>query len=88
MKNIIRKAGENLDRRSFFRGLGKWGMGAAAVTGVLVLNKKASAQGTCNNNGGNDTSCHDRPVGYIGCGKNQDGICVANSSGHCNCVRP
>jgi hypothetical protein len=64
MEQFIRTAARTLDRRSFFRGLGKWGMGAAAVAGVLLLPKKAQAQETdcnlpdytgpvfCRNNGG------------------------------------
>ena len=47
MENFIRDAGRILDRRTFFRGLGKWGMGAAAVAGVLMLPKKAGAQTNC-----------------------------------------
>jgi hypothetical protein len=89
MENFLRNAGRSLDRRSFFRGLGKWGMGAAAVAGVLLIPKKSAAEDTpfCNNNGGPDWSCQDRPVGFEGCGKNGDGICVASGNGHCKCSR-
>ena len=54
MENLMRAAASTIGRRSFFRSLGKFGMGAAAVAGVHLLTKSASAQtcGWCDNMGG------------------------------------
>ena len=43
MEKLIKAVGDSLDRRSFFRMLGKLGMGAAAVAGVLLLPRRAYA---------------------------------------------
>ena len=43
MERFIKAVGDSLGRRSFFRKLGKLGMGAAAVAGVLLLPRRASA---------------------------------------------
>ena len=45
MERFIRTFADALDRRSFLRSVGKLGMGAAAVAGVLLLPRKAFA--TC-----------------------------------------
>ena len=90
MERFITTAARTLDRRSFFRGLGKWGMGAAAVAGVLMLPKKGGAQVTfCGNNGG---QCAGVPVG-TSCGHNDDKICISREpdnldSPRCQCVAP
>ena len=85
MEQFIKTATRALDRRSFLRGFGKWGMGAAATAGVLLLPRKSSAQIVrfCTNNGG---SCAETPVGGP-CGPNGDKICVAHSdtNDHCRC---
>ena len=44
MEKLIKAVGDGLDRRSFFRMLGKVGMGAAAVAGFLLLPRQALAQ--------------------------------------------
>jgi hypothetical protein len=86
MEQFIKTAARTLDRRSFFRGLGKWGMGAAAAAGVLLLPKGTSAQiiQFCNNNGG---SCAGLPVGSF-CGPRGDKVCVTPKpdSDHCQCA--
>ena len=92
MENFIRNAGRSLDRRSFFRGLGKWGMGAAAVAGALVLSKKASAQilTVCRNNGGPcaDVTVTDPPSP---CNGHPDKVCISRepdnlNNPRCQCV--
>jgi hypothetical protein len=81
MENFIRNTGRMLDRRSFVRGLGRWGMGAAAVAGVLLLPKQASAVDFCNNMGG---SCAGQPVGTA-CVKHPGKTCQPASNGLCHC---
>ena len=89
MEKFITTAARTLDRRSFFRGLGRWGMGAAAVAGVLMLPKKGAAQIVtfCGNNGG---PCSLTPVGGT-CGHNDDKICISREPDNlinprCQCV--
>ena len=43
MEKLIKAVGESVDRRWFLRMVGKLGMGAAAVAGVLLLPRQASA---------------------------------------------
>ena len=43
MEQLIKTLADGLDRRSFFRKLGKLGMGAAAVAGVLLIPRRAYA---------------------------------------------
>ena len=95
MEKLMRAAASTIGRRSFFRSLGKFGMGAAAVAGVHLLSKRASAQTVafCDNNGG---ACAGLPVGSA-CGRDANGdsigdkTCVGtkpNANGvdfHCQC---
>ena len=46
MEKLIKTVGESVDRRWFLRMLGKLGMGAAAVAGVVLLPRQASAVDT------------------------------------------
>ena len=43
MERLVQALADGLDRRSFFRKLGKLGMGAAAVAGVLLIPRQAYA---------------------------------------------
>ena len=61
MERFIKAIGDGLDRRSFFRMLGKLGMGAAAVAGVLLLPRLAQASCSVSdfcNNDETDDPCH------------------------------
>ena len=59
MERLIKTLGDGLDRRSFFRRLGKLGMGAAAVAGVLLLPRAASAcTDLCGNSDPKDDCYH------------------------------
>jgi hypothetical protein len=89
MERFIQTTARILDRRSFFRGLGKWGMGAATVAGVLLLPKNSSAQDIvfCRNNGG---PCATRVVGDA-CNGRPDKICISREPDNlvnprCQCV--
>ena len=96
MENLMRAAASTIGRRSFFRSLGKFGMGAAAVVGVHLLSKSASAQDpcmgalpSCDNMGGD---CQGAVLADLRpCGHGGTKHCVAtkpNANGcdwHCGC---
>ena len=85
MERLIKTLGDGLDRRSFFRKLGKLGMGAAAIAGVLLLPKEASAGGcaVCTNPNG-DCGASAIPDSTI-CRKQGFGICRVANSRTCRC---
>jgi len=83
MERFITTMAKRLDRRSWLRSFGKLGMGAAAVTGALLLSRKASAQVLCGNNGGQCAGTHEGER----CGT-QGGICTVENpvTKRCRCV--
>jgi hypothetical protein len=90
MEQFIRTLGDALDRRSFIRRLGKVGMGAAAVAGVLLLPKEASAVCTnlCSNKSGACKGACEGELGGCGVvGGNQE-HCHHHGGppGHCSCT--
>ena len=100
MERLIKALGDGLDRRSFFRKLGKLGMGAAAVAGVLLLPRRAYACGDiCPDNPGKAAGhnpCwgkkHDGQTAEAFCGTGRSSgpkYCVQNQTTcACDCVAP
>lgn len=99
MEQLIRRVAEALDRRSFVRNLGKVGMWAAAVAGVLLLPRRASAIPGCTicqsdgTHSQGQAPCNGlRPGDPCRAGKSRDAhICVgyndpANGDCGCDCV--
>ena len=84
MEQFIKAVGDALDRRSFLRRLGKVGMGAAAMAGVLLLPRQASAY-ACP--GGSKNPCSGKFTDdccYTGT-KKKAGICTEEHNGGCSC---
>ena len=93
MERLIKTLGDGLDRRSFFRKLGKLGMGAAAIAGVLLL-PRADASAACGDQYGNSDPKDDCYLAYAvpptACkpdGRNRPRTCQRVGAGKsCDCA--
>jgi hypothetical protein len=92
MERLVQALADGLDRRSFFRKLGKVGMGVAAAAAVLLLPRQASAGlGTCPTKptgAKGKNACWGKGIGETCSTGKSIGTkeCVLNIDGGCDCL--
>ena len=96
MEKLIKAVGESVDRRWFLRMVGKLGMGAAAVAGVVLLPRRAYATDGCPEKPAGakgNNPCWGKAVGErcttkrgSGDGNQECKSCHINTYGGCDCT--